>query len=175
MTVTFTTSRTGLLSAAVLAAAVITAQGQSAGVSRATKAVAAPAGACGDWPYYGRDPGARRFSPLTQITPQNVATLTRAWTFDTGAAAMQVTPLVIDGVMYVTAGANIFALEPETAKVLWKFSNTDMSRRGLAYWPGDAQTGAAVLHRRRRRPDDRRRRQDRARSPRISAPAERSI
>ena len=55
---------------------------------------------------------------------------------------MQVTPLVIDGVMYVTAGANIFALEPETAKVLWKFSNTDMSRRGLAYWPGDAQTGA---------------------------------
>ena len=54
---------------------------------------------------------------------------------------MQVTPLVIDGVMYVTAGANLFALEPETAKVLWKFSNTDMSRRGLAYWPGDAQTG----------------------------------
>ena len=49
---------------------------------------------------------------------------------------MQVTPLVIDGVMYVTAGANLFALEPETAKVLWKFSNTDMSRRGLAIGPG---------------------------------------
>ena len=77
----------------------------------------------GDWPLYGRDAGAQRFSPLTQITPQNVATLTRAWTFDTGATAMQVTPLVIDGVMYVTAGANIFALEPETAKVLWKFSH----------------------------------------------------
>jgi glucose dehydrogenase len=29
----------------------------------------------GDWPSYGRDPGAQRFSPLTQITPQNVATL----------------------------------------------------------------------------------------------------
>ena len=48
----------------------------------------------GDWPSYGRDPGAQRFSPLTQITPQNVATLERAWAFDTGETAMQVTPLV---------------------------------------------------------------------------------
>jgi len=73
-----------------------------------------------DWPLYGRDAGAQRFSPLTQITPQNVNTLTRAWTFDTGGTALQVTPLVIDGVMYVTTGNNIFALEPETAKVLWR-------------------------------------------------------
>jgi glucose dehydrogenase len=117
-------------------------QSQSAAGSRVAKPAPAPAAvSSGDWPYYGHDPGARRFSPLTQITPQNVSTLTRAWTFDTGASGMQVTPLVIDGVMYVTAGANIFALEPETAKVLWKFSNTDMSRRGLAYWPGDARTG----------------------------------
>jgi glucose dehydrogenase len=95
----------------------------------------------GDWPSYGRDPGAQRFSPLTQITPQNVQTLERAWTFDTGATAMQVTPLVIDGVMYVAAGEHIFALEPETAKVRWKFAYEGMSRRGLAYWPGDGKTG----------------------------------
>jgi glucose dehydrogenase/mono/diheme cytochrome c family protein/glucose/arabinose dehydrogenase len=97
-----------------------------------------------EWPSYGHDPGAQRFSPLTQITPENVGTLTRAWTFDTGGSAMQATPLVIDGVMYVPAGNNLFALEPETAKVLWKFSETDMSRRGLAYWPGDAETGARL-------------------------------
>ena len=96
----------------------------------------------GDWPLYGRDAGAQRFSPLTQITPQNVHSLTRAWTFDTGGTAMQVTPLVIDGVMYVTAGANLFALEPETARVLWKFSHDGMSQRGLAYWPGDAKIGS---------------------------------
>src|SRR6185503_13896239 len=125
----------------VIAVAVITAQGQSTGASRAGRPASAPAKPSGDWPYYVHDPGAWRFSPLTQITPQNVATLTRAWTFDTGGGGMQLTPLVIDGVMYVTAGANLFAREPETAKVLWKFSNTDMSRRGLAYWPGDAQTG----------------------------------
>ena len=100
--------------------------------------------AAGDWPLYGRDAGAQRFSPLTQITPQNVHTLTRAWTFDTGATAMQVTPLVIDGVMYVTAGTSIFALEPETAKVRWKLPYEGVSRRGLAYWPGDAKTGARL-------------------------------
>ena len=96
----------------------------------------------GDWPSYGRDPGAQRFSPLTQITPENVQQLQPAWSFDTGATAMQVTPLVIDGVLYVPAGGNIFALEPETAKVLWKFSYEGMSHRGLAYWPGDGKVGA---------------------------------
>jgi glucose dehydrogenase len=137
MTVIFATSRSRFLAATLFAAMALSimalspvAQSRGAGAART-----------GDWPYYGHDPGARRFSPLTQITPQNVATLTRAWTFDTGGGGMQVTPLVIDGVMYVTAGDNLFALEPETSKVLWKFSNTDMSRRGLAYWPGDAQTG----------------------------------
>ena len=69
----------------------------------------------GDWPLYGRDAGAQRFSPLTQITPENVATLTRAWTFDTGTTGLQVTPLVIDNVMYVAAGNNVFALEAETS------------------------------------------------------------
>jgi glucose dehydrogenase/mono/diheme cytochrome c family protein len=95
----------------------------------------------GDWPWYGRDPGAQRFSPLTQITPENVHTLQRVWTFDTGATAMQVTPLVIDGIMYVAAGTHIFALEPERGKVIWRFAYDGMSRRGLAYWPGDARTG----------------------------------
>ncbi len=35
----------------------------------------------GDWPNFGRDAGGARFSPLTQITPENVATLRPAWTF----------------------------------------------------------------------------------------------
>jgi quinoprotein glucose dehydrogenase len=36
----------------------------------------------GDWPSSGGDPGAQRYSPLTQITPGNVATLEQAWSFD---------------------------------------------------------------------------------------------
>ncbi len=94
----------------------------------------------GDWASYGRDPGGQRFSPLTQITPRNVATLTRAWTFDAGATGLQVTPLVIDGVLYLSAGNSLFALEPETGKVRWKYqASGEVTRRGVAYWPGDGQ------------------------------------
>jgi quinoprotein glucose dehydrogenase len=111
-------------------------------LSIATLTVGTTAQGNGDWPLYGRDAGAQRFSPLTQITPQNVNTLTRAWTFDTGGTGMQVTPLVIDGVMYIAAGDNIVAIDADTAKPVWKFPYKDMSRRGLAYWPGDSKIGA---------------------------------
>ncbi len=94
-----------------------------------------PAGA--DWLAYGFDAGARRYSPLAQITPQNVASLTRAWTFDTEVAGSQYTPLVIDGVMYVSNTTHLIALEPETGKVIYNVPHEGISRRGLAYWPGD--------------------------------------
>jgi len=93
----------------------------------------------GDWPFHDHDPGGTRFSPLTQITPANVANRKPAWTFDTGVTGIQVTPLVVNGMMYVTAGRDIVSLEPETGKVLWKFTAPgNVSRRGVAYWPGDA-------------------------------------
>ncbi|HVW83437.1 MAG TPA: hypothetical protein VHB50_02105, partial [Bryobacteraceae bacterium] len=55
-----------------------------------------------DWPVYGHDPGGLRYSPLTQITPGNVAKLERVWTFHSGQPGSEATPLVIAGVMYVT-------------------------------------------------------------------------
>jgi glucose dehydrogenase len=95
----------------------------------------------GDWPSHDRDAGGQRFSPLTQIAPSNVAGLQRAWTFDTGATGIQVTPLVVNGMMYVTAGSDVIALEPETAKVIWRFrAPATVSQRGAAYWPGDRET-----------------------------------
>ena len=63
-----------------------------------------------DWPSFGRDPGAQRYSPLTQITPQNVSQLQPAWSFDTGVTNLQVTPIVIDGLMYLSGGTSVFAL-----------------------------------------------------------------
>jgi glucose dehydrogenase len=99
----------------------------------------------GDWPSFGRDQGAQRYSPLTQITRRNVAGLQQAWTFDTGSRDLQMTPLVIDGLMYVTGGSTVFALEPETGKQVWKFeSSGPVSKRGLAYWPGDGNTPARL-------------------------------
>lgn len=101
----------------------------------------APGNGAGEWRAFGRDPGAQRYSPLTQITPANVAKLREAWTFDTGVHDLQVTPTVVNGLMYVTAGSTIFALEPETGKVRWKYGAPGpVSRRGVAYWPGDAKT-----------------------------------
>ena len=43
--------------------------------------------------------------------------------------------------MFVAAGKNVLALEPETGKELWRFTAPAfVSRRGVAYWPGDART-----------------------------------
>ena len=73
-----------------------------------------------DWPSHDHDAGGQRFSPLKQITPANAVKLQVAWTFDTGVNGLQTTPLAINGIMYVTAGKDIIALEPETAKVIWR-------------------------------------------------------
>ena len=99
-----------------------------------------------DWPSHDRDAGGQRFSPLKQITPRNVASLERAWTVDTSATNIQVTPLVVDGRMFVAAGKNLLALEPETGKELWRFgAPAFVSRRGVAYWPGDATTPPRIF------------------------------
>jgi competence ComEA-like helix-hairpin-helix protein len=107
--------------------------------------IAFKAQAPGDWPSVGRDLGGQRYSPLTQITPRNVTSLELAWSFDAGASNLELTPLVIDGQMYITAGSTVFALEPETGKVIWTYQAPGaVSRRGVAYWPGDRTTPARL-------------------------------
>jgi glucose dehydrogenase len=99
-----------------------------------------------EWVTRGGDLGEQRFSKLTQITPANVSRLTQAWSFDVGASNLQVTPLVVNGVMYLSGGSNVFALEPESGKMLWKFEAPEqVGRRGLAYWPGDGTAGPRIL------------------------------
>jgi glucose dehydrogenase len=100
----------------------------------------------GDWAHPDHDLGGRRFSPLKQITPANVATLQVAWAVDTGATGIEVTPIVAGGLMYITAGSKVMALEPETGTVVWTFTApAAVSRRGAAYWPGDAATPARLI------------------------------
>jgi glucose dehydrogenase len=89
-----------------------------------------------DWPSYGNDPGAMRYSPLRQIRADNVGRLKPAWTFRTGKPGSEAVPIVVDGVMYVTAPDGVYALVPETGDLLWKHDTTRMALRGLAYWPG---------------------------------------
>ena len=77
--------------------------------------------AAGDWPNYGRTPGGDRHSPLAQIDRANVGKLALAWEYKTGEAgietgnptALEATPLIIDGVMYLsTPLGKVIALDP---------------------------------------------------------------
>jgi glucose dehydrogenase len=106
-----------------------------------------------EWPAYGGDPGNTKYSALKQINRANVTQLKVAWTYHTGdisdgtkypvRSAFEATPLVVDGVMYVTTPfSRVIALDPETGKELWAFNpkiEMDTPRnlfisRGAAYW-----------------------------------------
>ena len=114
---------------------------------------AALPGPAQQWRYYGGDAGGTKYSPLDEIDRSNVRRLAPAWIFDTGDAsdgsrypsrsAFEGTPLVVDGVMYVsTSFHRLFALDPETGRVLWQFDPKFDRRmrvnlfvsRGVAYW-----------------------------------------
>jgi glucose dehydrogenase len=82
-----------------------------------------------------------RYSTLRQIDAGNVARLKSAWTFRTGRPGSEAIPIVVDGVMYLTAPDGVYALVPETGELLWKHEGSPMALRGLAYWQG-----AASLH-----------------------------
>src|SRR5207248_10037543 len=70
-----------------------------------------------DWPSMGHDAAGTKYSTLKQITTANVNKLVRAWTYDSGDSSgafrgWEVTPIVVDGVMYFsTLGAKVVALD----------------------------------------------------------------
>ncbi len=107
-----------------------------------------------DWPAYGGSYSARRFSPLAQITPENVGQLKRAWLFHTGdlPASEKVrgtyggenTPLKVGNTLYVCTPKNIvIALDPASGRQRWRFDphvSDDAipytaACRGVSYYP----------------------------------------
>ena len=77
----------------------------------------------GRWLTYGGDYSSQRYSPLTQITPANVNRLVPQWTFQTGTTgAFQTTPLLIDGVLYVTGfNNNAWAVDARSGRQIWRY------------------------------------------------------
>jgi alcohol dehydrogenase (cytochrome c) len=75
------------------------------------------------WLMFGGDYSGRRHSPLTQVTPHNVHRLIHQWTFQTGTLGMfETTPLVHDGVLYVTGPNNhAWALDARTGRSFWRY------------------------------------------------------
>jgi quinoprotein glucose dehydrogenase len=104
-------------------------------------------GAQQNWVHVGQDPGHTKYSTLDQINTKNVHTLQRVWTFNTGdkSGFFESTPLIADGVMYLSAQNGVFALDPLSGKERWRFEASGTTRRGLAYWAGDAQSAPRVL------------------------------
>jgi quinoprotein glucose dehydrogenase len=125
-------------------------------------------GAGNDWPYYGHDAGGMRYSPLTQINRENVASLKVAWTFHAGdisdgsggktRSGMETTPLLVDGTLYFTSGFNrVFALDPETGKRRWVYDpmialagdyGDRLINRGVAAWLDPARANGESCRRR---------------------------
>src|SRR5579859_4693264 len=84
-----------------------------------------------DWRYHGKDFSNQRFQDVDQINPSNVAKLKPAWIFHTGVSdpnmSMEMTPIVIDGVMYITTGDDdVFALDAANGKQIWAYHPTDL-------------------------------------------------
>src|SRR5687767_7868300 len=134
----------------------------------------------GEWTTYGGDLASRRYRPFDQINRDNFKDLEVAWRFKTDALGsrpefnFQSTPLMVNGVLYTTAGTRraVVALDAATGEMLWMHRQDEgkrgeaaprrLSGRGLAYWtdgkqerivyvtPGyqmialDAKTGARV-------------------------------
>ncbi len=98
----------------------------------------------GDWPRVGNDSGATRFSPLSQITPRNVASLRLAWVYRTGDpdTSLEATPLKIGDSLYFCTGANdVIALDAASGRERWRFSAgagaaaaVHKACRGVAYY-----------------------------------------
>ena len=124
------------------------AQSEAANVDAAR--ASAEAGSGEDWLLNGRDWGEAHFSPLTQITVQNVGKLGLAWFLDIDSAmGMAAEPIEVDGVIYVSAPRSlVYAVDAVSGKVLWKFDpQVKMSfgtqnsyavrvNRGVAVWEG---------------------------------------
>ena len=75
------------------------------------------------WLTNGGTYDGHRFSPLTQITPQNVGQLTPQWTFQTGVlGSFQATPIVVDGVIYITGfNNNAWAIDARSGRSIWRY------------------------------------------------------
>ena len=109
-----------------------------------------------DWLMYRGDFLGTGYSPLEQVNTKNVSQLNRSWTYsiqriqpdvnDSGPRS-QVTPIVIDGVMYLPAADRVVALDATTGQELWRHvvDKGVPSRRGVAYMPGENVLAARII------------------------------
>ncbi|MBI4473115.1 MAG: pyrroloquinoline quinone-dependent dehydrogenase [Acidobacteria bacterium] len=132
-------------------------------LTAATDVVNAQRGAVGgEWRHYGGDGGGTKYSPLDQINASNVHQLQIVWRWKSANFGprpqfnWQVTPLMVGGVLYFTAGVSrtAVAVDAVTGETLWTYRFDEGVRgvqaprtnnRGLAYWSDGAKDSRVVM------------------------------
>ena len=107
-----------------------------------------------NWLAHGRTYDEQRYSPLARIDETNVSRLGLAWSFETGVArGHESTPIVVDGVMYLTApwsvvhaldarsGAPLWSFDPKVPRTWARRACCDVVNRGAAVWKGRVYVG----------------------------------
>lgn len=102
----------------------------------------------GSWPTFNGDYTGQRYSTLKQITAANVGRLAQQWTYKiTGVGpergvsvpTIKCTPLLVDGVLYITIPDHVWAIDARTGKDLWRYDWVDhgghlVGQRGVGIW-----------------------------------------
>jgi alcohol dehydrogenase (cytochrome c) len=132
-----------LLSAALLTAQQVASPITTAVNVEAQDLLAQPVGE--NWTSYNGDYTGRRYSSLHDINRDNVVQLRAAWVFHPGNSQnLEVTPIVVRGIMFVTSSNNVFALDARTGRTVWRYQRPVSSgllddaaahkNRGVAVW-----------------------------------------
>ncbi len=98
----------------------------------------------GNWLTYSGNLAGQRFSPLNELTPANIAQLKVKWAYQFPDGGNEVSPLVADGVMYITWANGASALDLKTGRALWTWKRplpTDYHSVGFAH----VSRGPAIL------------------------------
>src|ERR1043166_2970458 len=128
---------------AVLVSVSLTGQEHPVSTARTEDLLETPIGA--NWTSYNGDYTGRRYSSLREINTSNVQQLRAAWVFHPGNSQnLEATPVVVRGVMFLTAANDTFALDARTGRQLWHYSRPVSSgllddaathkSRGVAIW-----------------------------------------
>jgi PQQ-dependent dehydrogenase (methanol/ethanol family) len=111
-------------------------QAEAAVAQAAIDAVAHPAN--GNWPNYNGTTDGNRNSGLDQINLKNVAKLQLQWAYSINFFGLETTPVVVDGVMYVTSNNQAYALSAKTGREIWRYERTKSEGAKIS---GDAAIG----------------------------------
>lgn len=103
-----------------------------------------------DWLTYSGAYNGQRYSLLTQITRANAGRLQAKWVYHmTGQKNLEVTPIVVNGVMYISQYNRIDAVDGRSGRIIWQYQRQPLStsaQRGTGYWDNKVYVSTSDRH-----------------------------